>query len=180
MEPGLVRRSEGHESMSLDFEALVGPYVEEMYRLAAAIVGTDDARDVTQDALVAAWRGFARLRDRASVRAWLHAILVNHSRNALRTRSRRPRVIRIDDSRDVDRLGSVGDSSATGAEHDRLDRAFETLTPDQRTVLALRYTLDLSIPQVAATLGIPLGTAKSRVHGAVERLRAALGEKPDA
>ncbi len=179
MEPILVRRAQGHDSMSLDFEALVGPYVQEMYRLAAAIVGTDDARDVTQDALVAAWRGFGQLRDRASVRAWLHVILVNHSRNALRTRSRRPRPIRIDDTRDLDRLGAVGDSSAAGAERDRLDRAFETLTPDQRAVLALHYTLDLAIPQVAATLGIPQGTVKSRVHGAIERLRAALGEERD-
>jgi RNA polymerase sigma-70 factor (ECF subfamily) len=165
--------------MSLDFEALVGPYVEEMYRVAAAIVGTDEARDVTQDALVAAWRGYARLRDRASVRPWLHAILVNHCRNSLRTRNRRPRQIRID-ANDLDRLGAVGDSSTAGAERDRLDRAFESLTPDQRTILALRYTLDLSIPQVAATLGIPAGTVKSRVHGAVERLRTALGEERDA
>ena len=180
MEPILVRRAEGQESMSLDFEALVGPYVEAMYRLAAAIVGTEDARDVTQEALVAAWRGFSRLRDRTSVRSWLHAILVNHCRNALRTRSRRPRQIRIDETRDLDRLGAVGDSSATGAERDRLDRAFENLTPDQRTVLALHYTLDLSIPQVAATLGIPQGTVKSRVHGAVERLRAVLDEEGDA
>jgi RNA polymerase sigma-70 factor (ECF subfamily) len=128
----------------------------------------------------AAWRGFARLRDRASVRAWLHAILVNHCLNSLRTRSRRPRAIRIDDGSDLDRFGAVGDSSAAGAERDRLDRAFENLTLDQRTVMALRYTLDLSIPQVAEALGIPQGTVKSRVHSAVERLRAALGEENDA
>lgn len=162
--------------MTLDFEALVGPHLKEMYRLALAIVGPDDAADVTQDALVAAWRGVGGLRDEARARFWLHRIVVNRARDVIRARSRRPRWIRVVDPEAV-AGASRPDSSAEVGERDRLDRAFETLTPDQRAILALHYTLDLSIPQVAAALSIREGTAKSRVHSAIERLRAAMPDE---
>lgn len=157
------------------FEALVGPLVDEMYRAAAAIVGETDARDVTQEALVDAWRGYPRLRDRERVRPWLHAIIANRSRKHLRARRSRPRFIYVSTWPE----GAEDDGSTVLAERDRLDRAFESLPADQRIALALHYALDLSVPQVAAVLSVPDGTIKSRIHAGVERLRAVLTEEDE-
>jgi RNA polymerase sigma-70 factor (ECF subfamily) len=152
------------------FEGLVAPWVNEMYRAAAAIVGPADARDVTQESLLDAWRGFGRLRDRELIRPWLHAIVANRSRKHLRARRSRPQLIPVVSwPEDV-----VADGSSAFAERDRLDRAFESLPADQRIALALHYALDLSVPQVAAALSVPDGTIKSRIHAGIERLRAVL------
>jgi RNA polymerase sigma-70 factor (ECF subfamily) len=145
-----------------------------MYRMAAAIVGPALAEDVTQDALVDAWRGFARLRERQRVRPWLHAIVVNRASKALRSARSRPRLIAVDV--DGSARATTGDETHRVAERDRLDRAFATLAADQRVSVALRYSMDLSVPQIAATLGIAEGTVKSRIHAGIQRMRAAIGE----
>lgn len=152
------------------FETLVGPWVDEMYRAAAAIVGESEARDVTQDALLDAWRGFGRLKDPERVRPWLHAIVANRSRKHLRARRSRPRLIAVDTMPD----GAVDDRTAEIAERQRMDAAFDSLPPDQRIALVLHYALDLSVPQVAAAMAVPEGTVKSRIHTGIERLRTAL------
>lgn len=152
------------------FEALVGPWLGEMYRVAAAIVGEAEARDVTQEALVDAWRGYGRLREPDRVRPWLHAIVANRCRKHLRSRRRRPRLVSVGIWPET----TTEDRSSEIAERDRLDRAFDALPPDQRITLALHYVLDLSVPQVAALLSVPDGTVKSRVHAGIERLRVAL------
>ena len=166
----MAPRDDDAAGVAATFEDLVGPWVNEMYRAAAAIVGEADARDVTQEALVDAWRGIDRLRDPARVRPWLHAIVANRGRKHLRSRRSRPRLVPVvawpEDS--------VEDTSAGLADRDRLDRAFDALAPDQRIALALHYSLDLSVPQVAAALSVPEGTVKSRIHGGMERLRAVL------
>ena len=72
------------------FEVLVEQHAGGMYRIAAAIVGTDDAADVTQETFVSAWQQLPKLRDEAAFESWLRRICVNRSRNWLRTRKRRP------------------------------------------------------------------------------------------
>ena len=166
----MTPREDDAAGVGATFERLVGPWVDEMYRAAAAIVGEADARDVTQEALLDAWRGFDRIRDPDRVRAWVHAIVANRSRKHLRARRSRPRIVPILEWPE----GLVEDGSAVLAERDRLDRAFESLPADQRIALALHYALDLSVPQVAAALSVPDGTVKSRIHAGVDRLRAAL------
>ena len=170
MDTTIVPRDADASSVTPTFEGLVAPWVDEMYRAAAAIVGEADARDVTQEALLDAWRGFARLRDSERVRPWLHAIVANRSRKYLRARRSRPRFVAVSTLPE----GRVDDRSTVFAERDRLDRAFESLPGEQRIALALHYTFDLSVPQVAAVLSVPEGTVKSRIHAGVERLRAAL------
>ena len=172
----MAPRDDDAATVAATFEALVGPWVNEMYRAAAAIVGQADARDVTQDALVDAWRGFGRLRDRERVRPWLHAIVANRSRKHLRARRSRPRSIPV--SRWPE--GTEDDHSTRLAERDRLDREFDSLPADQRIALALHYVLDLSVPEVAAVLSVAEGTIKSRIHAGVGRLRTALaaGDPP--
>lgn len=157
------------------FEALVAPWLNEMYRAAAAIVGEAEARDVTQESLLDAWRGFSRLRDRERLRPWLHAIVANRSRKHLRARRSRPRLVAVAMLPEE----AVDDRSAAVAERDRLDRAFEALADDQRIALALHYALDLSVPQVAAALAVPEGTVKSRIHAGIDRLRAVLAREDE-
>ena len=66
------------------------------------------------------------------------------------------------------------DPSHQNADRDELERGFARLPVDQRTVLVLHHYVGYSFPEIAETLGIPVGTAKSRVHRAVEAMRAAL------
>lgn len=157
-----------------DFEALVGPWVSEMYRAAAAIVGSYEAEEVTQDALLDAWRGLRRLRDRARVRPWLHAIVANRARKHIRATRSRPRLITMVHETDPGPRRTSPDHAIEVAERDRLDRAFGRLTADQRICVGLHYSLDLSVPQISESLSIPEGTVKSRINAGMERLRAAI------
>jgi RNA polymerase sigma-70 factor (ECF subfamily) len=166
--------TEGRRRTWAEFETLVEPRVDGLFRLAAAIVGPDDARDVTQDALVRAWHGFGGLRSPDALDAWLRAIVVNGCRNVLRSRRRSVRSIPVESAAEVAAPGApMGDALA---ERDRLDRAFDQLSADHRSILALRFSLDLPLREVAATLDIPEGTAKSRLHAATARLRDLLRE----
>ncbi len=145
-------------------------------RLATAIVGPDDAPDVVQDALLEAWRHISRLRDPAAFDPWLRSIVNNRCRNVLRTRDRRVRTI------DLKSAGTIASDDIHGSglspeQRDRLDRAFQRLSADHRAVLALRYTLDLQVRDIALTLHVPEGTVKSRLNAAITRLRSAVGEE---
>jgi RNA polymerase sigma-70 factor, ECF subfamily len=154
------------------FEVLVERHGPAMYRLASAIVGPDDACDVAQEAFVAAWRDLPRLRDTARFEPWLRRIVVNRSRNALRSRRRRP----------SEPLGTFdAHQGATAADfrdaiHARheLDTAFEGLSADHRAALVLHYGADLSISQTAEAMGVAVGTAKSRLNTALRHMRAVM------
>jgi RNA polymerase sigma-70 factor (ECF subfamily) len=69
---------------------------------------------------------------------------------------------------------SVGDATGSVADRDQLERAFRRLSTEQRAVLVLYYYVGMPIPQIAETLGIPKGTAHSRLFRALEALRAAI------
>jgi RNA polymerase sigma factor (sigma-70 family) len=179
MEPSPAQGGSARDDASRDFEALVTPWVEDMYRLAATIVGPHEARDVTQDALVSAWSKVGSLRRRDDPRPWLLAIVVNGCRQLLRTRRRQPSWIDIDEPGVMDRVRPTADASGPLADRDRLDRAFARLDADHRAALALHYVWDLTVPQVAVALGVREGTVKSRIHAATQRMRTEL-ERQDA
>jgi RNA polymerase sigma factor (sigma-70 family) len=169
----LVTRAKARDREA--FEMLVERHAADTYRLAAAIVGTDDAADVAQESFVAAWQQLSRLRDVDAFTPWLRRITVNRARNWLRTRGRRPRaaiVLEGDEGASIADPGS--DFRAAAEARAILEPAFESLTPDQRAVLALHYTLGLSIADAAEALGIRVGTAKSRLSGGLAVLRRAL------
>lgn len=154
---------------------LVERHATETYRLAAAIVGVADAADVTQETFVAAWQQLATLRDAGAFAAWLRRICVNRSRNWLRSHSRRPRAALIV-ADDADVSDSRSDFRAAAEARAILEPAFESLTPDQRAVLALHYSLGFSIADTADALGIRVGTAKSRMSAGLAALRRELDE----
>lgn len=159
------------------FEALVERFGPDIYRVASAIVGPDDARDVAQETFIAAWRELPRLRDPERFEAWLRRILVNRSRNALRTRRRRPSVS-LTAPGPADALSAEADFRDAAHARQALDGAFAALSADQRTVIALHYGADLSIREAAESMGVAAGTAKSRLNAALRRLRAAVEARP--
>jgi RNA polymerase sigma-70 factor, ECF subfamily len=131
----------------------------------------DRAKDVVQNTLIRVWRDLPGLRDPDRFNAWTHRVLVRACYDELR-RTRR-RVIEVElTSLDYT---SVGDTTVAMAARDELERGFHRLDADQRLVVVLHYYLDLPLPEVAATLGIPLGTAQSRLHRGLAALRRMLG-----
>lgn len=158
------------------FRHLIDRDLDGAYRLAAVILNDRlEAEDAVQDAAETAWRRWQDLRDPALFEAWFRRILVNGCRDRLRARSRR-------------RIADVG-RELTEAEHpreadptrptevrDAVDRAMELLGPDERLIVVLRFHADMTVPVIAATVGIPEGTVKSRLHHALRRLRTALEE----
>jgi RNA polymerase sigma-70 factor (ECF subfamily) len=159
------------------FEALVERFGPDIYRIAAAIVGPDDARDVAQETFIAAWRELPRLRDPDRFEPWLRRILVNRSRNALRTRRRRP-ALSLGEAGPAHQLAGEVDFRDAADARQALDGAYATLSADQRTVIALHYGADLSIREAAESMGVAAGTAKSRLNAALRRLRAAVEAQP--
>jgi RNA polymerase sigma-70 factor (ECF subfamily) len=134
------------------------------------------AEDAVQVALVQVWRELPTLRDLDRFEAWLHRILVN----ACYAEARRGRHFAADvvlletDTPATGDAFSLDPSFLTVHDRDQLDRGFRRLPPDQRAVLVFRYALELTVPEVADHLGIPLGTAKSRLSYATAAIRAAL------
>jgi RNA polymerase sigma-70 factor (ECF subfamily) len=157
------------------FEALAERHAPDLYRLAVAIVGEGDARDLTQESLLAAWTQLPSLRDPERILPWMRRILVNRCRNHIRARGRRTAAVDLDSAE----VGADGDF--TDPVHARLvlDGAFERLTDDQRAVLALHYAAGLSIRDAAEVLGLRVGTAKSRLNAALTVMRRAIGSAGD-
>jgi RNA polymerase sigma-70 factor (ECF subfamily) len=155
------------------FESLVQHYGPEMYRLSAAIVGPDDARDVAQEAFVAAWRDLPNLRQVDRFEVWLRRIVINRSRNALRSRGRRP-TQRLEGMTVGETASRLPDFRDAVHERDALDAAFEGLSADHRAAVVLHYGAELSIRETAEAMGVAVGTAKSRLNAALGRMKAAM------
>jgi len=133
------------------------------------------ARDAVQEALIRAWRDVPGLRDPDRFDAWLHRLLVNACLDLARRRKRR--VIEVELS-PIDTL-STPDVANTLADRQLLDQALARLSPGHRAVVALHYLLGMPLPDVARALGIPVGTAKSRLHYALAAMRATVTREPD-
>jgi RNA polymerase sigma-70 factor (sigma-E family) len=150
------------------FAALVSQATNRLFALACLILrDSDRAADATQDAFVRAWRELPKLRDADRFDAWLRRLVVNACYDEARRVRRRAEVSLVSMA---DR--SVVDSVSAMAESDRVERAFRRLPFDQRTALLLQHYLDLSQTEIAETLGIPLGTVKSRIRHGLAAMRA--------
>jgi len=130
----------------------------------------DRTEDAVQEALVIAWRDLPELRDPDRFDAWLHRLLVR-SCIAAAARERRHvanlRVLPLD-------LPATIDDYLTVADRDQLERGFRRLDPQQRAILVLRHYVGYEPSEIAEVLGIPAGTARSRLHHAHRAMRAAL------
>jgi len=129
----------------------------------------DLADDAVQSALLTAWRQIRALRDPERFEPWLHRILTNACYAEARHRRR------TSDLRLLPVEPVHGPDEYLNVEHrDQLERAFRRLTVEQRAVLVFHHYLGLSISEVAARTGLPVGTAKSRLHYAIKALRGSI------
>ena len=153
------------------FGALLGEVGDRCIFIAHRILRDADlAEDAVQVALVQVWRELPALRDLDRFEAWLHRILVNACyAEARRSRRFAANVVLLETDE-----SAVGDEFLTVNDRDQLDRGFRRLPPEQRAVLVFRHALGLTLPEVADHLGIPLGTAKTRLRDGMIRLRALL------
>lgn len=152
------------------FEALASARVDRLYSVARLILrDVHLAEDAVQETLIKAWRQLPRLRDVDRFDAWMHRLLIHSCADQGRSRRRISTEV---DLALVDPVG--GDVTGTTADRDQLDRGFRRLGPEQRIAVVLRHYAGFSPDEIAEILGIPVGTAKSRIHYATEALRAAL------
>jgi RNA polymerase sigma-70 factor (ECF subfamily) len=152
------------------FASLVHQVSDSLFAIAFRVLrDTGLAEDALQNALIAAWRQLPHLRDSQRFEAWIHRILI-HACYAESRGGRQRASFRVID---VNRA-STPDSSRELADRDEIERAFRHVPLDQRAVFVLHHYLGLPLVEVAETLGIPAGTARSRLHYATRSLRSAI------
>jgi RNA polymerase sigma-70 factor, ECF subfamily len=169
----LVRRCLGGDTTA--FEPLVERYHRPLFNLAARLLGNrDEALDSTQNAFVKAYEHLASFDQNQRFFSWVYQILRNECLNVLR--SRRP-VSPLPD--DLTASGSPADAFEEGERQATVQAALLLLTEDQREVVLLRHFTELSYEEIAASIGVPVKTVKSRLYSARQRLAGLLdGERP--
>jgi len=126
------------------------------------------ARDAVQEALIRAWRDLPGLRDPDRFDAWLQKLTVNACLDLVRRRRRRAIEVELTPIH----TRAAPDFAGALADRDAVDQALRRLDPGHRAVVALHFLLGMPLPDVAAALAIPLGTAKSRLHYSLAAMRA--------
>ena len=162
-----VRAGEGDRDA---FDLLMTAHIDHLFRIARLILrDIDRAEDVVQECLVKCWRDLPGLRDPERFDAWLNRLLLNSVTDEARRRGRYAAsmtVLQIEPAQT--------DSAAALADRDELARVFRRLSLNHRTIVVLHHYLGFTVEEAASTIGIPVGTAKSRLHYATDALRAAL------
>jgi RNA polymerase sigma-70 factor (ECF subfamily) len=172
--PDLVERAQrgDHEA----FDALATAAYHRLYAIARRILRDGyAAEDAVQETLVGAWRNLRSLRDPERFDAWIHRLLVRACGDEVRRSRRRPVAVPplFDRPSPTDDIESLVD-------HDEIERAFLLLSVEHRAVLVLTHYVGLPAAEVAAILGIPLGTVHSRLHYGVRASRTARARRSSA
>ena len=169
------------------YEELIAAYQGLVYGLAYRLLGdAEEARDVVQEAFLKAYRHIGTFRGECGLKTWLYRLTVNQASNHRRwwRRRRRQETISLDASLGettgslADRLACEGRSPeqvALGRErHQLLLGALESLKHDYRVAVVLRDIEELSYEEIAETVGVPVGTVKSRIARGRDELRRRL------
>jgi RNA polymerase sigma-70 factor, ECF subfamily len=141
------------------------------------------AEEITQGAFLLAWRGLPRFKKGCPFRPWLMRILYRHALDVMEKQGTYLRPLSLDDAlASADPVGSERhleqvDPQEQVAEREAVRQALAQLSAEQRRVIALRYGADLTEVDIAQVLGWPVGTVKSRLNRARERLRVLLNEE---
>lgn len=169
VEQDLVRAAQRGDNAA--FVELLRPRIDRLFALSHRILrDVERAEDALQDALVVSWRDLRALHDPERFDAWLHRVVV---RECIDQASRERR--RVANLRVLPVEGPVApDALLTLADRDQLERGLRRLSPEQRAILALHHYAGYEPTEIAGILGIPPGTARSRLHHAHQAMRAAL------
>jgi RNA polymerase sigma-70 factor (ECF subfamily) len=179
------RTTDGEDARLLDrlcrsdgdaLAALYDRYGRLAYGLAYRVAqDATEAEDIVQEAFLALWRQAERYDgSRGSVRSYLLTIVHRRAIDAVRARGRRPVLGAAIESVAADTTDPV-EVSAWAEERQLAAQAMRDLPPDQRQVIELTYFEGLTLADAAQQLDIPVGTAKSRVRLALERMRKVIG-----
>lgn len=158
------------------FEEFVIAHQHRVFSVAFRMVGARaEAEDVAQETFLRAHRHLADFRGDSRLSTWLYAIAARLSLDHLAARHRRP-LVSADEERDIaesapDGAGGPGDEAERGELRAALLRAIDELPEDRRIVVVLRDLEGLAYEEIAAALGIELGTVRSRLHRARAELR---------
>ncbi len=155
-------------------EALVEAHHRAVYAYAYRLTGrTQDAEDLVQQTFLVAQEHLDQLREARRAKGWLMAI----ARSQYSRLCRRKRPFLADDAEiELEQIAVDGEDE-TSIDRERLQAALDRLPPDSRTVLLMYYMEHLSYKQIAADLGVPIGTVMSRLARAKRRLRSWLGKE---
>lgn len=153
------------------FARLVDTEWERLRRVAYGILRDSAlADDATQQALLSVWRDLPRLRDPSRYEAWIHRLLVRrcyaeakHQRNSPTSG---PTLLESDPA--------PGDDYRAVEVRDELERAFERLSVEKRTLVVLHYYAGLPLNHIAEAMGVPAGTVYSKLHRTLKELRGLL------
>jgi RNA polymerase sigma-70 factor (ECF subfamily) len=175
-EAELVRAAQAGERAA--FDALALKHAAALVRTAYVILGRqDEAEDVAQETLIAAYRNLGSYRHDAPFGAWLHRIAVNRSYDHIRRRRRQSQL--VDDltsaSSGSDEDNAVREARA-GELRAEVRELIAGLDEKNRAIVALRFLEDMPIKEIAATLDMPEGTVKRRLHEVIKILRTRLAE----
>ena len=160
------------------FEVLATSAGDRLYAVARLVLrDTTLAEDAVQEALVRAWQQLPSLRDPDRFDAWLYRLVVNACADQGRQLRRWSTQVRS-----LPTHVSISDDTSAVADREQLERGFSRLSSEQRAVVVLHFYSGFSAAEIARILGIPEGTARSRLHYATEAMRAALraDERPVA
>jgi RNA polymerase sigma-70 factor, ECF subfamily len=161
------------------FDVLVRRWDRKIQGAAYRVLGSDDeARDVSQEAFLKAYRGLPGFKGEARFSSWLYQIALNLCRDRLRRRKGRE-LVSIEDVTAVvvDSGPSAADIVESRDRARRVAAAVEALSADQREVIVLKEYEGLTFPEIGEVLGIPVSTVKTRLYRGLVQLRALLEER---
>ncbi len=164
------------------FDLLVNKYQHKVIALAQKFVDPEEAKDISQDAFVKAYKALPRFRGDSAFYTWLYRIAINTAKNHLQSRARRPKQVNAD----ITELEPLGlgdalkgpDSSLGEVEKDELEsiitKTLQKLPEDLRTAVTLREFDGLSYEDIAEVMQCPIGTVRSRIFRAREAIEIAI------
>src|SRR5829696_8172662 len=141
----------------------------------------DDAQDAAQEAFLKCWRARASVPDVQNLRAWIFRIGLNAAKDYQRSAwKRKSRPLPDDDLMSPTRDGPPGESLEDRETLARLRDALTRLRPEEREVFVLRQNGELTYEQIAELRGAPVGTVKTQMRAALQKLRKVLNPDPDS
>jgi RNA polymerase sigma-70 factor, ECF subfamily len=172
----LVAAAQGGDRHALD--TLLRRHYDRIHAVCRRIAGSSrDADDAAQEAMIGIVRGLPRFDGRAQFSTWVYRIATNAALDELRRRKRRPALTLVDEEGQAAEAADPLAERQVEASVERLsiDAALDDLPEDFRVAVVLRDVADLDYAEIAVTLGIPVGTVKSRIARGRSQLAAALG-----